>query len=223
MGFMTLENFRDDLESAMGDRGIGELRLARWVNFGYIDISGAIEFEMLETTSQFTTSNGNRSIPVPSNVMIVKGVRDRSNDRLLGWIQKNEYFRRSSLSTGQPTQWSRHGNEILLYPVPDGGYSIDVMYQTFPTLLINDSDTTILPNMWDVAVHQLSVYYGLQTVGEEQRASLWYNRAVNYIQSRMTEDIHRATTAGLSLANPPIQQLDVRPFIGQAGAPTREG
>lgn len=222
MGFMTLADFRTDLQSSMGDRNIDSDRLDRWVNFGYIDISGAIEFEALEATTSRTTVATDSDVLVPDDLMIVKAVRDNTNDRLLGWIHKNEYFRRSAAVGGKPTHWTRHGNSILLHPVPAGAYQLDIIYQTFPSLLLGDADTTILPNMWDIAIHQLSVYHGLQSVGEEQRASLWYNRAVNYIQSRMTEDIHEATSAGLGLSNPPIQQLDVRPFIGQAGAPTRE-
>lgn len=216
---MTLENFRTDLQSALGDRGIDNTRLDRWVNFGYVDLSGAISFEMLEFTDEQTTVSGDETLDVPANIMLVKILRDATNDRLLGWLPKNEYFRRSADASGQPTHWSRHGNDIVLHPVPDGAYDIHIMYQTFPDLLDDPADTTILPNTWDVAVHQLSVYHGLQSLGEEQRASLWYNRAVNYIQTRMTEDLHQATASGIGLSIPPIRQLDIRPFIGQGTVP----
>jgi hypothetical protein len=40
---------------------------------------------------------------------------------------------------------------------------------------------------------------------------------VNYIQTRLSEDLLQATSSGLGLSLPPIRQLDIRPFVGQLG------
>jgi hypothetical protein len=217
MGFMTLADFRTDLQSALGDRGFENPRLDRWVNFGYLDLAGAIGFESLERDVERATVIGNRSVAVPDNIMAVKVIRDKTNDRIVSWVPKTEYFRRSSASAGQPTHWTRHGEEILLHPVPDGVFAIDIFYHAMPDRLTGVGDTTALPDTWDVAIHLLSVYHALQAVGEEQRASSWWARAVSFIQTRLSEDLIQATSGGLGLSLPPVRQLDIRPFIGQPG------
>jgi hypothetical protein len=217
MGFMTLDDFRTDLQSALGDRGLGNPKLDRWVNFAYLDLAGAISFESLEDDITRSTVAANRAVAAPGNTLAIKVVRDTTNDRLLSWIPKPEYFRRSASASGQPTHWTRHGEEILLHPIPDDVFSLDIFYQTMPDRLTSPADTTILPDTWDVAIHLLSVYHGLQATGEEQRASAWWARAVNYIQTRLSEDLLQATSSGLGLSLPPIRQLDIRPFVGQLG------
>lgn len=217
MGYMTLENFRTDLQSSLGDRGHDNSALDRWINFGYLDISGAIDFETLESSSTIATTSGNADIAAPSGSLIIKIVRDDTNDRLLGWLPKIEYFRRSTSDSGEPTHWTRNENDILLHPVPDGAYDINVIYRDLPTRLSAAGDTTVLPDMWDTAVHMLSVYHGLLASGEEERAQLWFARAVNFVQTRMSEDMYHATSAGLGLTLAPIRTLDIRPFVGQLG------
>ena len=43
MGLMTLADFQTDLQSALGDKGLANAKLNRWINAGYYDLAGAVE------------------------------------------------------------------------------------------------------------------------------------------------------------------------------------
>lgn len=220
MGFMTLDNFRTDLQSALGDRGIVNERLDRWINFGYLDICGSIDFEVLdeEDTTQ-SISTGANTANVPAGALIVKLVKDTTNDNLLGWIPKPEFHRLSASATGAPTKWTRHKNQIFVHPKPTATTAIRIIYKKPPTRLINATDVTVLPDVWDAAVFMLAVSYGMLALGEEQRAGVWLQRVVHYIQTRMTEERMHSGESGLGLSLPVVGQS----MLAQQLAATKEG
>ena len=49
-----------------------------------------------------------------------------------------------------------------------------------------DGDVTILAGYVDVAIILLGTHYGLMGTGDDQRGITWLNRAMNYLQSRIT-------------------------------------
>ena len=202
MGYMTLDDFRTDLQSALGDRGFENPRLDRWINHGYLDLAGSVDFEVLNTDASIDTVAATQTIDTPSGAMIVQLVRDQDNDNLLGWVPKVEFFRRSASVSGKPTHWTRHGDLIYLYPIPDDAYEMWVPYKAAPELLAATLDVSVLPDIWDLAIFYLSAHHALVALGDEQRAASWFSRAVLYIQSRMTETDLHATAAGLGASLP---------------------
>jgi hypothetical protein len=202
MGFMTMDDFRTDLQSAMGDKGIDNTRLDRWINYAYLDLAGSVDFEVLDEDDTVATVAATQTIDAPDNTMIIKFIRNTTSDALLGWVPKGELFRRSSVITGPPTQWTRHGSVIYLHPVPDAVYSLFIISKIPPDLMTSGTDVTVFPDTWDAAIFFLSVHYGLLAIGEEQRSAAWMSRAVSYIQSRMTEKDLHAKAAGLGASLP---------------------
>jgi len=209
MGLMTLEDFRTDLQSALGDRGIDNPRLDRWINHAYMDLTGGVRFEDLTEINDSETVAGVATISRPTDTRKVLIVKDVTNDNLLGWIPKNEYLRRSSALSGIPENWTEIENLIYLYPKPSGVLSIMTVYLRDPVPLQNPTDLTDISAVWDTVIWMLSVRYGLMALGEEQRASFWLSNALAYIQSKLTEDEIQAMTSGLgrSLPNTMAQLL----------------
>jgi hypothetical protein len=146
--------------------------------------------------------DGNNYIVAPTNTLAIVTVWDSTNDNLLAWLPKSEYYRRLQTSTGKPTHWTRHKDNILLHPVPDGAYTLTVFTIEPPAPLSSSGDTTVLPSMWDVAIFQLSVHHALLSRGEEQRAAAWLARAINYIGSRITEQDFHASIRGIESSIP---------------------
>lgn len=58
-------------------------------------------------------------------------------------------------NTGKPTSYFVDQNKIYLIPSPDGVYRIDISYQREPSKLVNDDDTTWLP---DDAIFAVQLY-----------------------------------------------------------------
>lgn len=202
MGLMTLENFRADLQSALGDKGINNPRLDNWIHFANLDLAGSVNFEDLTVRTTLPTVIAQPYVAVPDNVLIVVLVRDITNDNLLGWLPKAEYYRRSQSTTGPPDNWTRDKDELLLHPVPDAIVDLLVITKGTPTKMAAPGDTTIYPDIWDPAILLLAAHHGLLALGEDQRSAAWLARAITYIQSRMTEDVLHADMAGLGASIP---------------------
>lgn len=199
MAYMLLSDFRTEVQSAIGDRGFTNSRLDRWINFGYLDLAGAIDFEELTDTAAFAGVIGQNNYPVPADARIVQLVINETDQRLLQFVDKSEFFRLERTVNAPPLKWTRVNDEILLNPTPDATDSFTIVYKKDPTRLINAADLIVLPDTWDAAVTILGTYHGLLAVGEEQRATQWFARAVNYIQSRITQEETFIRTPGLGL------------------------
>ena len=202
MGLMTLANFRTDVQSALGDKGIGNSRLDRWINFGYHDLGGSVDFEILEKDTTTATVSGTQTIAVPTDTEIIRLIKDTTNDTLLGWLQKAEMFRRAITPTATPTHWSRHGGLIYLHPVPNAIINMFIVHKEAPVILSSSGAKTVLADIWDPAVFLLAVHHGLLALGEEQRSASWLGRAISYIQSKVTEQDIQAVTPGLDPSLP---------------------
>ncbi len=202
MGLMSLDDLRTDVQSALGDKGITNSRLDRWINFGYLDLGGSVDFEILEGDTTTATSTGVQTIAVPTDTEIIKLIKDTTNDTLLGWIPKVEMFRRSITPTAVPINWTRHGNLIYLHPVPNGTINMFIVHKDAPAILSSGSDITVFADIWDPAVFLLAVHQGLLALGEDQRSASWLGRAISYIQSKITEVDMHVISSGLGASIP---------------------
>lgn len=211
MGYMTLANFRTDIESALGDRGIGSTRIDRWVNFGYHDLGGSVDFEVLEKNTTTATVDATQTIAVPTGTEIIKLIKDTTNDVLLGWLPKAELFRRSITPTAKPTHWTRHGNLIYLHPVPNAIINEFIIHKDAPARLTTSGATSVFSDIWDPAIFLLAVHQGLLALGEEQRSAAFLGRAISYIQSKITETDMHMEASGLGGSMPTgLQALQAR-------------
>jgi hypothetical protein len=204
MGYMTLADFREELSETTGNRGFDNGRLDRWINFAYMDVTGAIDLEELEEPAAAVTVAATPTVAKPDNSRKVLTVVDDTTGRLLQSIDKTEYFRLDRTTTGEPLKWAVLGDNIYLHPTPNAAFDLLIIQKIDPARLELVSDTTILADTWDAAVFMLSVHYAYMSVGEDQRAALWMNRAISYLQSRATaEEIFiREPGLGLSMAVP---------------------
>lgn len=197
MGALQLSEFRDQLEVTFGERGLSSTILNQWVNFGYLELVTGLDFEILDNEFTFNTAVGDRDYTGPTDPLVIKFLRNETQDETLTWVPKEEFFRLPSATNGTPKRWTRHLDEIFVYPKPTAIESMLAVYKDEPTELSNDTDVTVIPATWDQAIINLSTSHGYMVVGEENRAVVWYQKAVNYINSRMSEDNLSRGTAGL--------------------------
>lgn len=199
MGILQLSQIRTEVDSAMGNRsGIVDARLNTWINLAYTDIASGIDFEELDGEFTIPTVASQFEYTGPTNPLAIQMVRDETNNRLLTWIPKNEYFRLDRSSTGTPLRWTRRGDDVMIWPPASGVVTLTVFYKITPTALALDTDTTILPAYVDNGLIFLATSYGLLAVNEDQRALVWLNRAINYLQSRLTNQDFSFLLGGLA-------------------------
>ena len=83
MGDLALSDFRGELDLVFGDRGFTSENTFydRWVNFGYLEVTTAIDFESLDEDLSVTTSSSTQNYTGPTSPLAVKSVRDDSADK----------------------------------------------------------------------------------------------------------------------------------------------
>lgn len=205
MGLRTFTEFKSDVAKALGkseliDGAANEADIGRYVNYGYDDLCSSVDFEVLDETATIPTVNGTVSVTAPADCLAIKVVRDVTADTTLGWLPKQEFYRRSA-ATGTATHWSRQEDLILLNPTPNGVRNLLVVYKKSPTPLATTA-ASVLPRVWDPVIFMLGVQYALLGYGDEQRAAAWHARAGLYISTRMTESDLQDMERGLGASFP---------------------
>lgn len=204
MGILTLLQIRTEVDSSLGNRTtVLDPRLDTWINLAYTDIASGIDFEELDGEFDIVTAVGTFAYTGPSNPLVVQMVRDETNQRLLTWIPKNEYFRLNRSSNGAAQRWTRKDTRIFVWPPSaTASETLRVFFKITPASLAADGDVTVLPPYVDNALIMLAVAYGLLATGEDQRAIVWLNRAINYLSSRLTGQDFSFLLGGLARTQP---------------------
>jgi hypothetical protein len=205
MGVLTLLQIRTELDSSMGSRSnVDDTRRDVWINLAYTDIASGIDFTELDDDLAIPTVQGQNNYAAPADSLIVQMFRDEDNDNLLTWIPNSEYFRldRTQTPEAAPARWTRRGDELLVFPNPNGVINLLAMFKQTPPPLVGDGAVTILPPYVDNGVLLLGIAYGLLAVGEDARATTWANRAVSYLGSRLTGQDFSFLLGGLTQTQP---------------------
>jgi len=185
MGFKDLTGFRSDLDFALGNRGFDSDRLDSWINAGLQELTSAVYFPELETSTTITTSSGTDKYTLSENILAVLSVRDTTNDHVLRKMGHSFLARYDDDDTGMPEYWMHRGSSIVLKPTPDSSYSIFLTVYIYHPKLDTTSSKTLLSPEWDRAVHMLAMSHALSDVDEHDRATMWLERARLYIGSRI--------------------------------------
>lgn len=188
MGVLTLTNMQTEVEAALGGRALGTSITTPWINAGYMEVVGAVRHEALVSTDTFSTANGTAEYALPANTYQVYTLHNETGKVPISFIPMQEYFRRDYLTTGTPVYWTRVGGYIRLAPCPSSTLSVRRVLQKAVTALSNGSDVTVLDENWDRAIVLLAVSHGMFGKGEDARGLNWYNRAIAYMQSQLTDD-----------------------------------
>lgn len=187
-GTKELSTFRTDMESQLGNRGFGTVLVDQWINTAYLEITGGIRFPELMDSFPVTTVVGTISYPGPTDSIGWESVFDDQNDKVLERLARHDFFRRPSAPNGTADSWTREGDNLHLNPTPDAIIVVKLLHQKQPTLLVATTDKTVIPAHWDYAILLMAVSIGLLHAVEEDKSAHWRNLAINYIQSRLTEE-----------------------------------
>lgn len=206
MAKRTLTLFRAELEAMLGNLSLGTTKIDRWLNDAYLDLAGGVDFAALQDIDTTTTATiGQANYAVPSGTLTVQAVFDEANDSALEYVTPEEYYRRRSTTNGNAEVWTRIGDEIYLSPPPDATDAITILRKAAPTALSGANDTSAFPEIWDPVILHLAAFYGMMARNEEDRAMVFMQSAINYIQTRITEEEEYIQARGLGLAIAPVE------------------
>ena len=184
MGIKTFTLFKDELQLELGERtdiaSLGGVNfLGTFINSAYITVTTQNKmwgvrrnfyFPQLETFSTVNTSDGDSSIDVPTDCVIVRHLWDSTNDVKLTAIPFATYIqytaRADTTAEGKPTQWVRHGDNIYVHPTPDDEYTMYIYYRKRPAVLVDDADTTVIGAEWDEPILRVAKVLALRKLSQ---------------------------------------------------------
>src|SRR2546428_2326249 len=127
MGVLTLQNYLDDLDSALQRSGISSTLKTRWVNQALKEFGNAFRFHELEGTKTFVTVDGQNSYTIGSGLNInvtdfrfVEELRRTAPNTRLGRIlpeTRSQYLKKigdttSTTAKGNPEHYHKFGNKL---------------------------------------------------------------------------------------------------------------
>jgi hypothetical protein len=207
MGLLTLAQLRAEVSAILGTRsGLANARIDQWINFGYQDVVSSVEFD--ELTSLEALNPSGFTAPVPDGALVVSAVR--SGTRLLTWLPQTEWIRNAPDATGETKHWTRIGNTIYFSPVTGTlASNLEALVIKSVTPLTTDGSTTEIPESWDLAVLMLAISFGFSALDELEAGTVWYNRALAYMQGRAIEEKRKLIRPGLGATVRPDLRIGV--------------
>lgn len=85
--------------------------------------------------------------------------------------------------TGTPFYWSQTANEIRLYPIPDGIYTLTVDYIKDPPDLVTDADQSLIPQVYE----DILAWGSIAELAYRERDFDASSFAMNQYQGRLNE------------------------------------
>lgn len=209
MGFMTLADFREELNMGLGEhQQSSNAVLDRWINRAYIEVVTKIEYEDLIEEESFLSvaDQAMYSFPADGESDLLDrrylgfiGIADLTNKRRLLKIDLRNYQLYDPEVTGIPKLWARRGQKLYLWPTPDGENEYQLFALMEPDPLVLDEQTTVIPATWDHAVMLLSTRNAWITLRNQQEATLMHQAAMNFINQTLTDLEYNDGTPAIGL------------------------
>ena len=117
----------------------------------------------------------------------------------------------SSPDKGEPIWYTRFGNNIELYPVPEKDYTVYVRFMGYPNKLVEDIDETVIP--YSNLVISASTVKAFSTLTMPEEASYWHQiyqselRTIRKAERRVDSD-SVARLEGFSTRKQKVRYVD---------------
>ncbi|MBU2052504.1 hypothetical protein KKH13_04845 [Patescibacteria group bacterium] len=128
-------------------------------------------------TYPLATGTSNLGLTNVARINTVKLMDSENSRKLDYWLYRKFdkwYPRPENYSTGRPKIYTRWGNSVLLFNIPDAVYTLEIRYGVFPTSLTTDGQYHDFGEDMDeliVTVGVMETYLALQQYTD---AKIWY-------------------------------------------------
>lgn len=187
----TLAQIRSDVQIPVGDRA-GDLTsdyFDRRINDAIKEIAFRVQPDELQTIStSIVWATSTRSYSLTAlDPLVVLGVKDTTNDRLLAHLELEQFESLDEDETGQPEYWNRFAGNLRVWPLPSATYAgsaTRLSYIAKPTTLSADGDTSPLPEFLDRAIVEYARFLCYNDLNEPERAGQALAVFVGIIQGK---------------------------------------
>jgi hypothetical protein len=192
-------------------------RAGRWLNIAMHDIiSRSGSWAWLQASGEFDTDANEHEYNIADindDVAHILTILEKTNQRFLWAVPPARYDENNpdpELNTGPPEAYTVWADQIVLFPDPDGVYTLDVRYYMAVVDLDDDDDTPPWPDRFDYVWLFGAEYYGLMF--NDDARSLVVSRQFDRGIARMMADSDVASRM-------PIRFQPFSPPLARTGSP----
>jgi hypothetical protein len=168
---------------------------------GLFDLSNAFNFPELVSSLDFPTVADTALYAVPTGEEGgIISVADLTNKRNLLRLGLSEMQILDKEKRGRPIRWTRRGTNIEISPIPDGVYTISVIFRSAHDVLAAEADTTILPRTWDQAIVLAATAIGMNAIDNQAGFDKYNARYLDYLRSRDPDRDQTSPSEGVNVA-----------------------
>jgi hypothetical protein len=182
----NLADMTNELHQMLARRNdVGQERLVRWINWGYINLARSVKMPELLGTALITTVVdqyqyvGSPVIASTRGASIVStswdGGRPLDKTDLIGYRSRPE-------RSGLPDSYFRYNDIIVLHPTPDAEYEVFVDFRVRPLPLSADDHAPILGIEWIEAIVMNARRKAFGALLEFDKAALANNDYVDVVR-----------------------------------------
>lgn len=152
----TYKALKSEVLSFQFAAGKYESLVATWLNDAQRKAVQESEFRTQEETKAFTTTSGDGTLELPADFCRWIDFYDSGVNWPLTPLERGEYDALEAAS-GRPTAYTVVGDQITLWPTPDGSYGLSLRYWRLPQDMVTDGDEPEIPAQY----HEVLVDYAL--------------------------------------------------------------
>jgi len=128
----------------------------RWLNTAQRKAVQQSEFRTQEEVEAFKTTSGDATLTLPEDFSRWIDFYDSESHWPFTPVEKREYDLLEA-SSGRPTLYTVIGDQITLWPTPDGSYPLSLRYWRLPQDMVADGDEPEIPAQY----HDVLVAYAM--------------------------------------------------------------
>lgn len=189
----TLESMRGELYYQLGGRDdIDPNRLTKWLNWAYLDLWTSLEIDEAKGSMVLELQEGQPVYVLPYQVStILEAAIEPSGSsqrgKLLSKIDLRAYRKMPDV-VGEPEQYFRHGNLLVVYPTPVTARRLFLDFRSRPLPLVEETDSPALPVEWHEAILLNARKKGFSSIMEFDKALPAENDFVNTVRRRQDRE-----------------------------------
>lgn len=128
-------------------------RVMGWVNQAISDLfMRSNDWMFREASGSFMALAGEAEYVLPDNVDL-NGIKTLYLEQTRTPLKYVDYENlKHSSASGIPQRYSIFSNKIILSPTPGDSFSVIYHFQASPAPLINDTDTSLIPPLWNYTI-----------------------------------------------------------------------
>jgi hypothetical protein len=182
----TRDAIRDNVKSWLRNRSdVSNATIEEEIYRTCLSLSMGFDFPALQYTQSISTVIGTGTYALDSAMQAVRLVRDEYNDQIIPQRTIEDYEAiTDKTEQGTPDGWTRWGNNLLFYPVPDFADTITVRGVRLHPTFADGSTEPSFPEDWHLIVELLTASRLAFRLGMSELAMEIKNEALAEISTR---------------------------------------